>query len=137
MTALLEPLEERLLLSAGLLITEFMTDDDRTLDDGDAVGRFPDWIEIHNPTNDTVGPDGWYLTDKDDDRAVGDRPGPADFPRLPETTGGQGFSTADFRFGTRNRKSSIDTRPARRAPRSPKAPMFRPHRNSSPTSRRA
>ena len=67
MHALIEPLERRLLLSAGLMITEFMADNTRTLDDGDAAGRFPDWIEIHNPTDSAVGLDGWYLTDKADD----------------------------------------------------------------------
>jgi len=67
MTARMEPLEERVLLSAGLLITEFMAVNDGTLDDGDGVGNYPDWIEIHNPTNDTVSLEGWYLTDKADE----------------------------------------------------------------------
>jgi len=66
MHVLIEPLEPRLLLSAGLLITEFMADNNRTLDDGDRAGEYPDWIEIHNPTDSAVSLDGWYLTDKDD-----------------------------------------------------------------------
>ncbi|MBN2473626.1 MAG: lamin tail domain-containing protein [Pirellulales bacterium] len=51
-----------MMLDAGpLLITEFMAENDGTLADAD--GDFPDWIEIHNPTDTTVNLDGWYLTD--------------------------------------------------------------------------
>ena len=61
----LEPLEPRLVLDGGaLVISEFVTKNTRTLDN---FGAKSDWIEIHNPTLDTVSLDGWYLTD---DRAA-------------------------------------------------------------------
>ena len=57
----IEPLEPRLVLSGGLLITEFMADNDGAWPDGD--GNYEDWIEIHNPTVGAISLDGWYLTD--------------------------------------------------------------------------
>ena len=59
---LLEALEPRLLLSGNVLVTEFMASNDATLADGE--GNYPDWIELHNPTDDPVNLEGWYLTDK-------------------------------------------------------------------------
>ena len=56
-----EPLEPRLVLSTGPLITEFMASNDETLLDGD--GNASDWIEVHNPTAEAIDLDGWYLTD--------------------------------------------------------------------------
>ena len=51
-----------MMLDAGpLVISELMAENDTTWPDQD--GGFPDWIEIHNPTNSTVNLDGWYLTD--------------------------------------------------------------------------
>ena len=44
-----------------LLITEFLTDNDNGLVDED--GDQNDWIEVHNPTENVVDLDGWYLTD--------------------------------------------------------------------------
>ena len=60
-----EPLEPRLVLNDGpLVISEFMAINHTTLQDEDK--NFPDWIEIHNPTDTAVDLDGWYLTDKAD-----------------------------------------------------------------------
>ena len=62
----LEALEARQLLDgSGLLITEFMANNDSTLDD--FAGDTSDWIEIHNPTADPVDLADWYLTDSSDD----------------------------------------------------------------------
>ena len=55
-----EFLEPRLLLE-GLLISELMAVNDSVLADGN--GEFEDWIEIYNPTDQTIDLDGWYLTD--------------------------------------------------------------------------
>jgi len=44
-----------------LVISEFMADDQSTLPDED--GHFSGWIEIHNPTGDSVPLAGYYLTD--------------------------------------------------------------------------
>ena len=60
-TVRFECLEERALLAADLLITEFMAANDKTLFDGD--GDTPDWIEIHNPSGVPQDLTGWYLTD--------------------------------------------------------------------------
>ena len=58
----LECLESRHLLTvAPLLISEFMASNDDTLRDGD--GNSSDWIEIHNPSSESVALDGWFLTD--------------------------------------------------------------------------
>jgi len=60
-----ERLEPRLVLDGGpLVINEFLADNEETLADRD--GDFPDWIEIHNPTDATVDLEGWCLTDDDD-----------------------------------------------------------------------
>jgi len=61
----IEPLEARMVLSGGPLITEFMAVNRTTLQDED--GDFRDWIEIHNPSSESVRLDGWYLTDQADD----------------------------------------------------------------------
>lgn len=45
----------------GVTITEFMADNDRTLNDED--GDASDWIEIHNASEQTVSLAGWSLTD--------------------------------------------------------------------------
>jgi hypothetical protein len=44
-----------------VLIDEFMTINDTTLQDGD--GFYSDWIELYNPTDAPIVLDGWYLTD--------------------------------------------------------------------------
>jgi len=62
-TLRLEALEPRVLLSGSLYISEFMAINDSTLADED--GDFSDWVEIHNPTTETVSLEGWHLTDRD------------------------------------------------------------------------
>jgi len=57
-----EPLEGRLLLSGGVVITEFMASNGGSFLDGD--GNSSDWIELYNPTGSAVSLDGWFLTDK-------------------------------------------------------------------------
>ncbi|MEE8450305.1 MAG: lamin tail domain-containing protein, partial [Thermoguttaceae bacterium] len=77
-----ESLEQRLALDAApLAISEFMADNNNTLDDED--GDSSDWIEIRNLTDQTIDLQGWYLTDD-----------PADltqwqFPSI--TLGGDGY----------------------------------------------
>ena len=46
---------------ADPFISEFMAANTRTLADVD--GKFPDWIEVHNPDGAAVSLGGWYLTD--------------------------------------------------------------------------
>ena len=59
---LLERLEPRVMLDAGpLVISELMALNETTLQDED--GAYSDWIEIHNPTDEAINLDGWYLTD--------------------------------------------------------------------------
>lgn len=45
----------------GVMISEFMADNDETLNDED--GDSSDWIELYNPTANTANLSGWYLTD--------------------------------------------------------------------------
>lgn len=45
----------------GVMISEFMAENDDTLNDED--GDSSDWLELHNPTPSTVNLHGWYLTD--------------------------------------------------------------------------
>jgi hypothetical protein len=61
----LETLEPRHVLSANVLISEFMASNSTTLVDGD--GESSDWIEIYNGTSSQVNLAGWHLTDDDDD----------------------------------------------------------------------
>jgi hypothetical protein len=59
---LLEP--RRLLAFDSLIISEFMAANESVLADED--GEFSDWIELHNPTDNTIALDGWSLTDDGD-----------------------------------------------------------------------
>ncbi|MDP6635435.1 MAG: lamin tail domain-containing protein, partial [Phycisphaerae bacterium] len=59
--AVLEALEQRVLLSGVPMISEFMASNDTTLVDGD--GKSSDWIELHNPSAVEVDLAGWFLTD--------------------------------------------------------------------------
>ena len=63
---LFEPLEQRLLLDGGPLITEFLAINNTPwyADNPDSDW---DWIEIHNPTPDPIALDGWHLTDNRSD----------------------------------------------------------------------
>ncbi len=45
----------------GVVISEFMADNDKTLNDED--GDSSDWVELYNPTAASVNLNGWYLTD--------------------------------------------------------------------------
>lgn len=60
-----ETLEARHLLAADVLwISEFMASNSSTLRSDDR--EYHDWIEIHNPNEETVSLEGWYLTDDSD-----------------------------------------------------------------------
>ena len=52
---------QRLDAQTNLILSEFMSANTATLTDED--GDFSDWIEIYNPTTNTVNLGGWYLTD--------------------------------------------------------------------------
>ncbi len=56
-----EILEQRRLLVANPIISEFMAINDRTLEDGDL--RHEDWIEIFNAGDQSLDLLGWHLTD--------------------------------------------------------------------------
>jgi hypothetical protein len=58
----MEPLENRLLLAAHPVVTEFMASNGSTLDDGD--GNSPDWIEVFNAGDAAVDLVGYRQTDK-------------------------------------------------------------------------
>lgn len=57
----IERLEERCVLAATPLITEFMASNSTTLLDGN--GDSSDWVEIYNPTAAAINLAGWHLTD--------------------------------------------------------------------------
>ena len=59
-----EALESRLLLSYTVLISEFMADNESTLQDVDQA--YSDWIEIQNVTSSPVNLEGWELRDSSD-----------------------------------------------------------------------
>ncbi|MBE3098267.1 MAG: lamin tail domain-containing protein [Planctomycetes bacterium] len=59
-----EVLEPRLLLDAGLIISEFMANNASVLKD--AEGDYSDWIEIYNSTAAPVNLEGWCLRDSKD-----------------------------------------------------------------------
>ncbi|MBN2128480.1 MAG: CotH kinase family protein, partial [Sedimentisphaerales bacterium] len=48
-------------LAANPIVSEFLASNEAGLRDQD--GDTPDWVEIHNPTEDLIDLDGWYLTD--------------------------------------------------------------------------
>jgi len=62
----MEPLEARLLLDATPLITEFLAINDTPVYPANPDSDW-DWIEIYNPTTETVNLEGWHLTDNRDD----------------------------------------------------------------------
>ena len=59
-----EVLEPRLLLDAGLILSEFMANNASVLKD--AEGDYSDWIEIYNSTAAPVNLEGWCLRDSKD-----------------------------------------------------------------------
>jgi len=46
-----------------LVINEFMADNDRTIEDPDESGDFPDWIELYNYGDDPIDIGGMYIAD--------------------------------------------------------------------------
>ncbi len=58
-----EPLEARQLLAANPIITEFMADNQNSLEDGGVPPANADWIEIQNAGDATIDLVGWHLTD--------------------------------------------------------------------------
>ena len=52
------------ILNSGLVINEFMADNDNIITD--SAGDYQDWIEIYNPTSEDIILSGLYLTDKPD-----------------------------------------------------------------------
>ena len=55
-----------ILYGQNLQITEFMASNSQTLADED--GEYADWIEIYNPTNQTINLSGWFLSDDKDQK---------------------------------------------------------------------
>ena len=66
--ARIEVLEQRLLLAVTPVINEFMASNHNTINDED--GASSDWIEIYNPSDQSLNLDGYFLTD---DAAVLDK----------------------------------------------------------------
>src|SRR5256885_14892180 len=60
-TATAECLENRTLLAADPVISEFMASNGKTAVDKD--GAYSDWIEIYNRGDADADLDGWFLTD--------------------------------------------------------------------------
>jgi hypothetical protein len=61
--SVVESLEERRLLSTGVVINEFMADNNTGYVDPAFPGVHPDWIELYNPTTAAVNLQGWQLKD--------------------------------------------------------------------------
>ena len=59
-----EPLESRHLLAADLVISELMASNNSSLLDEDRDSS--DWIELHNPTDQTVDLTDWTISDDAD-----------------------------------------------------------------------
>ncbi|HSW02608.1 MAG TPA: PEP/pyruvate-binding domain-containing protein [Sedimentisphaerales bacterium] len=49
--------------TGGLVINEFMADNEQTLEDPVDPGDYPDWIELYNASDETIVLNGLYLTD--------------------------------------------------------------------------
>ena len=56
-----EPLEQRVVMAAAPIISEFQADNVSTLQDKD--NDWSDWIEIRNPGTEPINLQGWCLTD--------------------------------------------------------------------------
>lgn len=63
----IEPLEARQLLAANPIITEFMADNQSTLEDNASPRAHSDWIELQNAGDTAIDLAGWHLTDDADD----------------------------------------------------------------------
>ncbi len=92
----LESLEARRVLASAPIISEFVARNDRSLDDQD--GDDSDWIELHNPGDEDISLNRWYLTDN-----------PADLRkwRIPDVTLGAGEYLVVFASG-KDRDSAED-----------------------------
>jgi hypothetical protein len=67
-TLRVEELDQRLLLARdSVYISEFLANNASVLADED--GEYSDWIELHNPTSESVDLSGWSLTDSPDQPA--------------------------------------------------------------------
>ncbi len=49
--------------AGGLSINELMADNEQTVEDPGASGKYPDWIELYNASDEAVSVNGMYLTD--------------------------------------------------------------------------
>ncbi len=49
--------------SYGLVINEFMADNERTIEDPCEAGEYPDWIELYSASDSPITLNGMYLTD--------------------------------------------------------------------------
>ena len=49
--------------SNGLVINEFMADNETTVEDPDESGEYPDWIELYNGSEEPIALNGLFLTD--------------------------------------------------------------------------
>ena len=58
-----EPFEARQMLAAQPIITEFMADNQNTLQDAASPSAYSDWIEIQNAGDAAIDLVGWHLTD--------------------------------------------------------------------------
>jgi hypothetical protein len=61
-----ERLEQRMMLAANPVITEFVASNGGSLHDGSVPPQTPDWIEIRNVGDEAVNLGGWHLTDSAD-----------------------------------------------------------------------
>ncbi|MCO6045237.1 lamin tail domain-containing protein [Aeoliella sp. ICT_H6.2] len=86
-----ETLEPRCVLASTPLITEFMASNQDTLLDGD--GNSSDWIELYNPTAESIDLAGWHLTDNASSL------GKWTFPELPQSMLGPGEYLVVFASG--------------------------------------
>jgi len=96
-----ENLEPRLPLAANFVISEFVADNNKTL--LDRYGNASDWIEIHN-AGDTVGSlNGYYLTDKANNKTKWQ------FPGVTLAAGGYLVVFADSDHNDRNPAQELHT----------------------------
>ena len=69
----LQRLEDRLLLAAEPIISEFLSSNQNIL--VDEAGDSSDWIEVRNIGDETLDLGGWHLTDNDNNLTKVDVPG--------------------------------------------------------------